>query len=72
MFRNLTTKRVRALLIAKNWYTNIPFGILVEINVKMIRLTPFSFKSNFRITSLCQSTLCQRYLVNLLVLFSKC
>lgn len=68
MFRNLTTKKVRALVIAKDLYKNIPFEILVEINVKMIRLTPFLFKRNFRITSLCQS----RYLVNLLVLFSKC
>lgn len=71
MFGNLTTKQVRALLIAKDLYTNIPFGIL-EINVKMIRLTTFLFESNFRIPSLCQSTLCRRYLVNLLVLFSKC
>ena len=38
MFGNLTTKQVRALLIAKDLYTNIPFGIL-EINVKMISET---------------------------------
>ena len=45
MFGNLTTKQVRALLIAKDLYTNIPFGIL-EINVKMIRLTTFLFESH--------------------------
>lgn len=63
MFGNLTTKQVRALLIAKDLYTNIPFGIL-EINVKMIRLTTFLFESNFRIPSLCQKYFMSKYFMS--------